>query len=174
MVHTVENNSTTPSQVCCDELVACNRVVMPVCINQPMYTIHGLPNVCHHHCHSVDLHAAVMCCVTPAVQALLKCSTFPLPPHELIQKAKQVLKKGVHKCQDQLAEDFAFTAPFIGPLGPADFASTMETLNLDEVFPDLQPRVYHMRVDPLEPNRVWFTTRCAWLVHDDTADVNLY
>jgi hypothetical protein len=40
-----------------------------------------------------------------------------------------------------------------------DFASTMETLNLDEPFPDLAPRVYHIRVDPLQPNRVWFTTR---------------
>jgi hypothetical protein len=40
-----------------------------------------------------------------------------------------------------------------------DFAKTMETLNLDEPFPDLAPRIYHVRVDPLQTNRLWLTTR---------------
>jgi hypothetical protein len=35
----------------------------------------------------------------------------------------------------------------------------MDTLSLDEVFPDMAPRIYHIRVDPLQHNRVWFTTR---------------
>jgi hypothetical protein len=35
----------------------------------------------------------------------------------------------------------------------------MQTLSLDDVFPDMSPRIYHLRVDPLQPNRVWFTTR---------------
>jgi hypothetical protein len=52
-----------------------------------------------------------------------------------------------------------FTAPFIGPLNKAHFAENMETLHLDYVFPDMQARIYHVRVDPLEPNRVWLTTR---------------
>jgi hypothetical protein len=86
------------------------------------------------------------------------------------------------RCQDQLADDFSFTAPFIGPLGkkvgcksslgfPQDtsvafippclaplypahtgatatrqaFFETMEGLNLDSAFPDLQPRIYDVR-----------------------------
>ncbi|KAF6255308.1 hypothetical protein COO60DRAFT_1536079 [Scenedesmus sp. NREL 46B-D3] len=72
--------------------------------------------------------------------------------------AKDVLRAGVHKC-GKLSADFSFSAPFIGPLGRKDFAATMDSLNLDEPFPDLAPRIYHVRVDPLQPNRVWFTTR---------------
>ncbi|WIA33949.1 hypothetical protein OEZ86_007044 [Tetradesmus obliquus] len=91
-------------------------------------------------------------------EELLSRSTFPIPPEQLISMAKEVIKTGVHKC-GKLAADFKFSAPFIGPLGKVDFANTMEQLNLDEPFPDLAPRVYHVRVDPLNPNRVWFTTR---------------
>lgn len=71
-----------------------------------------------------------------------------------------LLRSGVHKC-GKLAKDFQFSAPFIGPLPPQDFAKTMDMLALDDVFPDMSPRTYHVRVDPLQPNRVWFTTRCA-------------
>ncbi len=28
---------------------------------------------------------------------------------------------------------------------------------------EMQARIHHIRVDPLEPNRVWFTSRCATL-----------
>ncbi|KAI8466288.1 MAG: hypothetical protein J3K34DRAFT_434302 [Monoraphidium minutum] len=92
-------------------------------------------------------------------EALLAASTFPIPPAELVARAKRILAKGVHRCQDQLAQDFNFSAPFIGPLGKKAFASTMEELGLEQAFPDLQPRIYDVRVDPLEPNRVWLTTR---------------
>jgi hypothetical protein len=91
-------------------------------------------------------------------EELLSYSTFPIPPQELVEMTKNVLRAGVHKC-GKLADDFSFTAPFIGPLNKDDFASTMKTLSLDEVFPDMAPRIYHIRVDPLQHNRVWFTTR---------------
>eukprot|EP00878_Enallax_costatus_P012594 GHUV01013153.1.p1 GENE.GHUV01013153.1~~GHUV01013153.1.p1 ORF type:complete len:352 (+),score=80.90 GHUV01013153.1:233-1288(+) len=91
-------------------------------------------------------------------EMLLSRSTFPIPSERLVEMAKDVLRKGVHKC-DKLSADFSFTAPFIGPLNRDDFAQTMETLSLDEVFPDMAPRIYHIRVDPLQHNRVWFTTR---------------
>eukprot|EP00775_Hariotina_reticulata_P004521 gene4521-4773_t len=78
---------------------------------------------------------------------------------------------GVHKC-GKLAENFQFTAPFIGPLNQKEFAKTMDTLKLDEVFPDLAPRIYHLRVDPLQPNRVWFTTRPIG-THDGWLSANL-
>lgn len=91
-------------------------------------------------------------------EELLSHSTFPIPPERLVEMAKDVLRAGVHKC-GKLSDDFTFSAPFIGPLNKEDFAKTMETLSLDSVFPDLAPRIYHIRVDPLQPNRVWFTTR---------------
>src|SRR5689334_14969397 len=40
------------------------------------------------------------------------------------------LYSGVHKC-GKLSKDFQFSAPFIGPLPPSGFASTMQTLSLD-------------------------------------------
>lgn len=73
----------------------------------------------------------------------------------------------MHKCGN-LAKDFQFSAPFVGPLPPESFAKTMKTLSLDDVFPDMSPRVYHMRVDPLQPNRVWFTTRCVCVCGPNT------
>lgn len=91
-------------------------------------------------------------------EELLSMSTFPIPPEQLIQMAKDVLRSGVHKC-GKLSKDFSFSAPFVGPLSADAFAKTMETLKLDDVFPDMSPRIYHIRVDPLQPNRVWFTTR---------------
>ncbi|KAG2428858.1 hypothetical protein HYH02_014269 [Chlamydomonas schloesseri] len=87
---------------------------------------------------------------------------FPLPPAELIARAKQVLAVGVAEWP-HLAPDFEFSAPFIGPLGPAEFRKTMRTLGLEAAFPDLSPRYHHFRVDPFRPNRVWFTLqpRCT-------------
>jgi hypothetical protein len=35
----------------------------------------------------------------------------------------------------------------------------MESLELEKGFPDLNPRFHHIRVDPLEPGRVWATSR---------------
>ena len=35
----------------------------------------------------------------------------------------------------------------------------MESLELLRGFPDLAPRFHHLRVDPLQPNRVWLTSR---------------
>ncbi|KAF8056384.1 hypothetical protein HT031_006384 [Scenedesmus sp. PABB004] len=49
--------------------------------------------------------------------------------------------------------------PRRAPRRAQGFASTMETLSLDTVFPDMAPRVHHLRADPLLPGRVWFTTR---------------
>lgn len=91
-------------------------------------------------------------------ELMLKQSNFPIPPEKLIFKAKHELGKALYK-SDNLAEDFQFTAPFVGPLNREQFRNTLETLALEEAFPDLQPRLYHFRVDPFEPNRVWFTTR---------------
>jgi hypothetical protein len=58
-----------------------------------------------------------------------------------------------------LSEDFVMTAPFIGPLDRHQFEKNMQTLELDSAFPDMQPRIYNFWVDPLETNRVWYTTR---------------
>jgi hypothetical protein len=91
-------------------------------------------------------------------QEMISRGSFPIAPKDLIERAKSVLRQGVHR-HPGLASNFTFSAPFIGPMGPDDFRSTMETLNLEEAFPGINPRYYHFRVDPFEPERVWFTTR---------------
>lgn len=35
----------------------------------------------------------------------------------------------------------------------------MSSFRLADAFPDMSPNPYHWRVDPYEPNRVWFTVR---------------
>ncbi|GLC41267.1 WD repeat-containing protein 91 [Pleodorina starrii] len=72
---------------------------------------------------------------------------FPIPPADLVEMARQVLAVGVYKWP-HLSEDFQFSAPFIGPLGPEQFRSTLSSLELEEAFPDLEPRYHHLRVDP--------------------------
>ncbi|KXZ45656.1 hypothetical protein GPECTOR_52g55 [Gonium pectorale] len=76
---------------------------------------------------------------------------FPIPPGELIAKARKVLAVGVYRWED-LSDDFEFSAPFIGPMGPDAFRSTMATMALDEAFPDLAPRYHHFRADPFRPH----------------------
>ena len=35
----------------------------------------------------------------------------------------------------------------------------MKGFKIEEAFPDIKSNPYHWRVDPYEPNRVWFTIR---------------
>ncbi|EFJ45079.1 hypothetical protein VOLCADRAFT_94556 [Volvox carteri f. nagariensis] len=95
-------------------------------------------------------------------QAEMARHPFPIPPHELIARARRIFALGVAHWRN-LSDDFEFTAPFIGPLGPDEFRTTMSTLALEEAFSDMEPRYHHFRVDPFRPNRVWVTLqpRCT-------------
>lgn len=98
------------------------------------------------------------------VPATLKNSTFPIPPDQLIVKAKEVLQTefGTKEGCDGscLAEDFQFVAPIVGPLTKAEFIRAFGSFKVKEAIPDLKDNSW-FQVDPLEPNRVWFFTRAT-------------
>ena len=91
---------------------------------------------------------------------LLKQSSFPIAPEDLISRAKEFLgaNNGCDK-PELMAEDFEFAGPVVGPLSKGKFIEAFTSFEIKEAFPDAQPQLHHFRVDPFEPNRVWFTTR---------------
>lgn len=94
-------------------------------------------------------------------EALFAASTFPIKPADLIKRAKQVLEVGIGTKDGGacLAPDFEFCAAVVGPLGRAEYLAALGSFKLEDAFPDLNPNYYGFRVDPFEPNRVWFTSR---------------
>jgi len=92
----------------------------------------------------------------------LKKSTFPIPPEQLIGLVKawiacQVDDDGT--VGDWFAEDFRFVAPVVGPFGKEEFVNSLKSFNLLKGFPDLKSNFHHFRVDPFEPNRVWYSVK---------------
>ena len=92
--------------------------------------------------------------------AMLAASTFPISPDDLIARTKAILanKNGVEN-PALLASDFKFVAPVVGPLPKDDFLQAFDGFKLEEGFPDANAGYYAFRIDPFEPNRVWFDTR---------------
>ena len=60
---------------------------------------------------------------------------------------------------DVLAHDFRFVAPVVGPLGKDEFIRIFGSFKLEDALPDLKENHWGFRVDPLEPNRVWWMSR---------------
>ncbi|CAD7704102.1 unnamed protein product [Ostreobium quekettii] len=91
---------------------------------------------------------------------------FPISPDDLIAKAKYALDGGRYLTDEELVDPdkFTFNAPVVGPLSYAEFTTAFKGFGLTEAFPDLQPCIYHFRVDPYQPGRVWFTSR-SWGVN---------
>lgn len=98
-------------------------------------------------------------CVDEA--ALLAESTFAIKPDDLIRRCKEVLAAGVgtKDAGKDFADDFEFCAPFVGPIGKQEYLDALGTFKLEDGFPDQNPRWHFFRVDPFEPNRVWFQSR---------------
>lgn len=63
---------------------------------------------------------------------------------------------------DLLADDFQFLFPVVGPLTKADFVEAFAQFKVREAFPTSQAGFHHFHVDPLEPNRIWCTTRGSY------------
>jgi hypothetical protein len=73
--------------------------------------------------------------------------------------------------EDIYAEDFRFCAPFVGGATPRtardrepgltkkQYLAALRSFDLLRAFPDMNNRYHFFRVDPFEPNRVWFQTR---------------
>eukprot|EP00439_Symbiodinium_sp_Y106_P070397 s141_g12.t1 len=94
-------------------------------------------------------------------EAKRKEKPFPFSEEELIRRAKiyLALNQDDVTAPELLAEDFEFAGPIIGPLGKAKYIEQFKSFNFREAFPDAVNEWHHFRVDPFEPNRVWFTTR---------------
>jgi len=94
-------------------------------------------------------------------EAMLAQSTFPIKPDDLVKRCKEVLAAGVGT-KDQgadFAEDFEFCAPVVGPITKKEYLSALGTFKIQDAFPDSNSNYHFFRVDPFEPDRVWFQTR---------------
>lgn len=90
---------------------------------------------------------------------IMKKSTFPIKPNKLIEICKQVIDRNVGLDNpDDLAEDFVFQFPVVGPLSKAEYIKAVGGFKLTDTFPDLNPGFCDFRVDALMPNRVWYTS----------------
>ena len=65
------------------------------------------------------------------------------------------------KDPDMLADDFEFAGPVVGPINKEQYLKAVEAAldNIYDAFPELKAQYYDFRVDPFEPNRVWYTSR---------------
>lgn len=93
-------------------------------------------------------------------QAMLAQSKFPIKPAALIQRAKDVIDNdvGISRPAD-LADDFVFQFPIVGPLSKSEYLKAVGGFKLTQSFPDFSPGFHNFYVDPVQPNRVWYTSR---------------
>ena len=66
---------------------------------------------------------------------------FPLPPDDLIARAKAFLevKNGLGADPDMLAPDFQFEGPVVGPLTKTAFVEAIGGVDFAAAFPDFKP-----------------------------------
>eukprot|EP00798_Chlamydomonas_sp_ICE-L_P015123 gene15125-21180_t len=85
---------------------------------------------------------------------------FPIKPEELIAKAKALFYEGESGVKDPslLSDEFRFEFPVVS-LTKKKFVEAVSSFKLLDAFPNMDPHAYDFRVDPYEPNRVWFTCR---------------
>jgi len=91
--------------------------------------------------------------------AMLSKSTFKIKPAALIERCKKVVDGSIGlKNPDDLADDFKFIFPVVGPLSKDEYLKAVGGFEIGTMFPDLAKGLYYeFRVDPYEYNRVWFT-----------------
>ena len=88
---------------------------------------------------------------------MLAKSNFKIKPASLIQRAREVIDRDILD-PDDLAADFVFQFPVVGPLGKAEYLKAVGDFQLKTMFPDQNLGIYNIHVDPLQPNRVWYTS----------------
>jgi hypothetical protein len=92
-------------------------------------------------------------------KATIQSSTFSIHEDDLIAKCKEVLKKNMGCDQPELlAQDFLFIFPIVGPLKKQEFVEIFSAFGMAKALSG-SPNYYNFHVDPMEPNRVWFTSR---------------
>lgn len=84
---------------------------------------------------------------------------FDVPEATLVEWGQRVFAANNGIDDDSLlADDFRFEFPVVS-LSREEYLKAVRGFKLQDAFPNMTPRAYHWRVDPYEPNRVWFTTR---------------
>eukprot|EP00466_Bigelowiella_natans_P009066 jgi/Bigna1/133749/aug1.22_g8457 len=96
--------------------------------------------------------------------AMLKRSHFIVPRKVMIEKAQELMKAlfdgDERELEEQLADDFEFVGPVVGPLDKKEFIRAYTgCFKLKEALPDLKENIFGWQIDPMEPNRVWWFTR---------------
>jgi hypothetical protein len=92
-------------------------------------------------------------------EEMLKQSSFAIKPKKLISICKDVIDRNIGLDDpNDLAEDFVFQFPVVGPLNKAEYTKAVGGFKLKDMFPDLNPAFCDFRVDPIQPNRVWYTS----------------
>jgi len=123
-------------------------------------TISGRSNGSRHQVRVSQVSDAVVTdAATPAVLPGTP-TDFPIPPEDLIRMAKSALLESNVGVDDDsvLADDFRFEFPVIS-LDRAAYLKAVRGFGLKTAIPDIDQHPYHWRVDPYEPNRVWYTIR---------------
>lgn len=94
-------------------------------------------------------------------EAMLAESEFVIKPGDLVKRCKEVVAAGVGTRDGgaDFADDFEFCAPVVGPINKKEYLSALGTFKIEDAFPDSNPNYHAFRVDPFEPDRVWFQTR---------------
>ena len=93
-------------------------------------------------------------------KSMLAKSQFKIKPDQLIARCKEVVNKNIGlEDPDDLADDFLFQFPIIGPLTKDAYIKAVKGFKVTDIFPDLNIGAHDFRVDPFEPNRVWYTVR---------------
>ena len=92
--------------------------------------------------------------------------SFAIPPDQLISLAKAFTSAqiagtadGSNGGSDWFASDFRFVAPVVGPFDKELFIDSLKGFDLKTAFPTLSSNYHHWRVDPFEPNRVWYSIK---------------
>lgn len=89
---------------------------------------------------------------------MLAQSNFKIKPSALIARCKEVIDRQIGLDNaDDLAEDFIFQFPVIGPLSKDAYIKAVSGFGIKTMFPDLNTGHHDFRVDPFSPNRVWYT-----------------
>jgi hypothetical protein len=90
---------------------------------------------------------------------MISRGNFKIKPSALIERCKEVANGGVGLTNpEDLAEDFIFQFPYIGPLSKQRYLAAVRSFRVETMFPDANAGFYDFRMDPFQSNRVWYSS----------------
>ena len=116
----------------------------------------------------------------PALQLSSASALAPAVPSAVEAKARRYFGLGnqvkqqlgptnAADLEQELADDFEFVAPLVGPLNKQAIIAATTGLDLSAALPDFDARYHDFRADPDDPNRVWCTMRVT-ATHSSSLD----